>query len=132
MSAGTSEREGSAAPPTPAATYDPGAGRTGKRFRSTSAAYGFLTPNLVLLGLFLFIPLGWAFLISFQESSGFGASGWVGLDNYRRLIADPTFWQSTANTGVFTLITVPLSLALGLGLAVLMNSVLPGRRLSVL
>nr|WP_244186331.1 sugar ABC transporter permease [Arthrobacter agilis] len=82
-----------------------------------------------MLGIFLFLPLGWAFLISFQESSGFGASGWVGLANYQRLVADPTFWQSALNTAVFTLLTVPLSLALGLGLAVLMNSVLPGRRL---
>lgn len=132
MSTGTSAQEESTdnsdPPASPAATY----ARTGnrsRRQRATLASYGFLGPNLILLGIFLFLPLGWAFFISFQESSGFGASGWVGLANYQRLVADPTFWQSALNTASFTLITVPLSLALGLGLAVLMNSVLPGRRL---
>jgi multiple sugar transport system permease protein len=132
MSADTSAREestGGAAPgagPAATPTARPSRGHRGQR--ATLASYGFLGPNLVLLGIFLFLPLGWAFLISFQESSGFGASGWVGFGNYRRLVTDPTFWQSALNTAVFTLITVPLSLALGLGLAVLMNSVLPGRK----
>jgi multiple sugar transport system permease protein len=116
-------------PPSPAVTYAMGSPRAAHRQRSTTASYVFLGPNLILLGIFLFLPLGWAFLISFQESNGFGASGWVGLENYQRLVTDPTFWQSALNTAVFTLITVPLSLALGLGLAVLMNSVLPGRKL---
>ncbi|MHA7190603.1 carbohydrate ABC transporter permease [Arthrobacter sp. MDT2-16] len=133
MSADTSAREESTGstgpPPSPAATYAAGPARASRQQRSTGAAAGFLGPNMILLGLFLFLPLGWAFLISFQESNGFGASGWVGLENYRRLVTDPTFWQSALNTAVFTLITVPLSLALGLGLAVLMNSVLPGRKL---
>ncbi len=132
MSADTSAREestGNGPPPSPAATYTARPGRASRQQRSTGAAAGFLGPNLILLGIFLFLPLGWALLISFQESDGFGASGWVGLENYRRLVADPTFWQSALNTAVFTLITVPLSLALGLGLAVLMNSVLPGRKL---
>ena len=131
MSASTSAREESTGDtrglPPPVPTYTARA-RNGAR-RRTLASYGFLGPNLVLLGVFLFLPLGWAFLISFQESSGFGASGWVGLQNYQRLVTDPTFWQSALNTAVFTLITVPLSLALGLALAVLMNSVLPGRKL---
>ncbi|MDQ0733877.1 carbohydrate ABC transporter permease [Arthrobacter agilis] len=133
MSADTSAREESTGstrpPPSPAATYTARPGRASRQRLSTGAAAGFLGPNLILLGVFLFLPLGWAFLISFQESSGFGASGWVGLENYRRLVTDPTFWQSALNTAAFTLITVPSSLALGLGLAVLMNSVLPGRRL---
>ncbi|THJ67978.1 sugar ABC transporter permease [Arthrobacter echini] len=132
MAADTSTREETArdvTPSLPATTYTTRAGRTSRTGRSTLASYGFLGPNLILLGVFLFLPLGWALLISFQESSGFGATGWVGLDNYQRLVSDPTFWQSSLNTAVFTLITVPLSLALGLGLAVLMNSVLPGRKL---
>ncbi|TKV28464.1 sugar ABC transporter permease [Arthrobacter sp. NamB2] len=132
MSAGTSAREESTdtgPPSSPAATYAVQPGRTSRQRRATLTSYGFLGPNLILLGIFLFLPLGWAFLISFQESGGFGASGWVGLENYQRLVADSTFWQSAWNTAVFTLITVPLSLALGLGLAVLMNSVLPVRKL---
>ncbi|GAB3538006.1 sugar ABC transporter permease [Arthrobacter tecti] len=94
-----------------------------------AGATGFLLPSFVLLGLFLFVPLGWAFLISFQASGGFGGTEWIGFTNYLQLINDPVFWRSLLNTILFTAITVPLSMGLGLGLAVLMNSVLPARRL---
>ena len=95
----------------------------------TIAGYSFLGPNLVLIGLFLFVPVGWAFGLSFQRTNGFGAGEFVGLNNYARLVGDRIFWQSALNTGLFTLLVVPLSMGLGLGLAVLMNSVLPARGL---
>lgn len=95
----------------------------------TIAGYSFLGPNLALIGLFLFVPVGWAFGLSFQRTNGFGAGEFVGLDNYARLVGDRIFWQSALNTGLFTLLVVPVSMGLGLGLAVLMNSVLPARGL---
>ncbi len=91
------------------------------------AAYAFVTPNLVLLGTFVLLPLAWAMMISLQKTDGFGDGIFVGLDNYVRLAADPLFWRSTANTALFTLIVTPLSMALGLGAAVLLNSLLPAR-----
>ncbi len=106
--------------------------RRGRRRRGLGdalAGYTFLTPNLILLGLFLFLPVIWAFQLSFQETGGFGDGVFVGLDNYARLVGDPVFWQSTLNTVLFTALTVPLSMGIGLGLAVLMNSVLPARGL---
>jgi multiple sugar transport system permease protein len=51
----------------------------------------------------------------------------VGLDNYTRLFGDPLFWRSTVNTLLFTVVVTPLSMALGLGVALLLNSVLPAR-----
>ncbi len=45
------------------------------------------------------------------------------------LLRDSVFWQTLWNTGVFTLFTVPVGMALGLGIAVLLNGVLPGRAL---
>ena len=97
--------------------------------RSTLAGYAFLAPSLVLLGLFVFLPLGWAFVISLKQTNGFGDGAFVGLANYGRLLTDPVFWRVTLNTALFTIIVVPVSMALGLGLAVLMNSVLPVRAL---
>ncbi len=93
------------------------------------AGYAFLAPNLALLGLFLFLPLLWAIVISFRRTDGFGDGSSAGLANYARLLTDPVFWQSALNTAVFTALVVPTSMALGLGLAVLMNSVLPARTL---
>jgi multiple sugar transport system permease protein len=105
----------------------PRAARRAARLRESLAGWGFAAPNLVLMAIFLFLPIVWAFVLSLQETQGFGDPEWVGLDNYTRLVADPVFWQSLANTVVFTLATVPIELAAGLGLAVLLNSVLPAR-----
>lgn len=93
------------------------------------AAGGFLLPNLVLIGLFLLLPLAYAFVISFQKLGSLGPGEYLGINNYADLLQDGTFWRSMLNTAVFTLASVPVAMALGLGLAVLLNGVLPGRTL---
>lgn len=93
----------------------------------TLAAYGFLTPTFGLLGLFVLLPMVGALLISFQRTNGFGDGTFAGLENYRTLVGDSLFWRSTANTVLFTVLVTPLSMLLGLGIAVLLNSVLPIR-----
>jgi multiple sugar transport system permease protein len=92
-------------------------------------AYGFLLPGLLLIGTFVFVPLAGALALSLQRTNGFGAGVWVGLDNYTRLFTDPVFWRASLNTLLFTLVVTPGSMALGLGAAVLLNSVLPARGL---
>ncbi|PJJ70955.1 multiple sugar transport system permease protein [Diaminobutyricimonas aerilata] len=99
------------------------------RWRDVAAGYGFLAPNMLLMALFLFVPIVWAVQLSFQQTKGFGDPEWVGVDNYARMVADPVFWQSLGNTLLFTAVTVPVELAAGLGLAVLLNSVLPAKSL---
>ncbi|WP_082738436.1 carbohydrate ABC transporter permease [Microbacterium sp. CCH5-D1] len=107
----------------------PRAGRRAARLRESLVGWAFAAPNLVLMSVFLFVPIVWALIISLQETKGFGDPEWVGLDNYSTLVSDPVFWQSLLNTVVFTVATVPLELLGGLGLAVLLNSVLPARGL---
>ncbi|TFB59589.1 sugar ABC transporter permease [Cryobacterium sp. TMT1-19] len=82
---------------------------------------------MLLLCLFVLVPLVWTVVISFQETNGFGVGEYVGVANYERLLSDPLFWRSTANTLLFTIIVTPLSMVLGLGAAVLFNSILPAR-----
>lgn len=101
--------------------------RDKKTVREALAGWLFLTPNMLLLGLFVLVPLVWAVVISFQKTNGFGVGEFVGVANYERLISDPLFWRATANTLLFTLIVTPLSMGLGLGAAVLFNSILPAR-----
>ncbi|MEJ5913947.1 carbohydrate ABC transporter permease [Pseudokineococcus sp. 1T1Z-3] len=91
------------------------------------AAYGFLAPNLVLLGLFVLLPLVWAVWISTQQTDGFGAGDFVGADNYARLVSDGQFWRAVVNTVLFTTLVTPTAMALGLGAAVLLDGALPGR-----
>lgn len=97
------------------------------RGREGSVAYLFIAPNLVLLGLFVLLPLVQSVGLSFEHTNGFGAGTFAGLDNYARLVADPLFWRSLANTLLFTVLTTPLSMGLGLGAAVLLNAALPAR-----
>ncbi|WP_241972977.1 sugar ABC transporter permease [Cryobacterium sp. TMT2-14] len=101
--------------------------RNSKTVREALAGWLFLTPNMLLLCLFVLVPLVWTVVISFQETNGFGVGEYVGVANYERLLGDPLFWRSTANTLLFTIIVTPLSMVLGLGAAVLFNSILPAR-----
>ena len=100
-----------------------------RRVREALSGYAFLAPAVVLLGLFLFVPLGWALALSFQRTNGFGDGAFAGLANYARLVRDPVFWRAALTTALFTVVVVPVSMGVGLALAVLMNSVLPARGL---
>lgn len=86
------------------------------------AAWIFLAPAILLLGLFLFWPIAYLLYLSFTTGS-FTSTGihWVGLRNYLRLVLNPDFWQVLGNTLYFTVATVIPSLVLPLGLAVLLN-----------
>ena len=97
------------------------------RGREASVAYLFIAPNLLLLAVFVLLPLAQSLGLSFEHTNGFGAGTFAGLDNYARLLADPLFWRSLANTLLFTVLTTPLSMGLGLGAAVLLNAALPAR-----
>lgn len=102
--------------------------RTGARGLSElMAAGGFLLPNLILIGVFLLVPLVLAFVISFQKLGSLGPAQYLGINNYADLVKDSVFWQTLWNTGVFSLISIPLAMGLGLAIAVLLNTVLPGR-----
>src|SRR4028119_1885146 len=86
------------------------------------AAWIFLAPALILLGIFLLWPIAYLCYLSFTAGS-FTAAGihWAGLNNYLRLLVTPDFWQVLLNTTYFTVATVIPSLVIPLGLAVLLN-----------
>lgn len=94
------------------------------------AAWIFLAPALILLGIFVFYPIGYLLYLSFTTGS-FTVTGieWVGIRNYLRLLTDPDFWQVMGNTVYFAIATVIPSIVLPLLLAVLLNQALPGRGL---
>ncbi|MER5950372.1 sugar ABC transporter permease [Streptomyces sp. NPDC001904] len=115
-------------PPTPTVPPPPTA-RRAARFRETLAAYCTLGPNLILVTVFLLVPLVMALVLSFQYSTGLASPTWAGLANYRQLAGDPVFWRTVLNTAVFCVATVPVEMALGLGVALLFNKVMPARPL---
>jgi multiple sugar transport system permease protein len=88
----------------------------------TVAAWIFLTPAVIFLGIFILGPIAYLFFLSFTAGN-FTSTGayWVGLKNYLRLLLNPDFWQVLGNTFYFTVATVIPSLVIPLGLAVLLN-----------
>ena len=86
------------------------------------AAWLFLAPALILLGVFLFYPIAYLLYLSFTTDS-FTVEGirWVGFRNYLRLFTDADFWQVIGNTIYFAIATVIPTIIIPLGLATILN-----------
>ena len=86
------------------------------------AAWIFLAPALILLGIFLFYPIVYLLYLSFTTGS-FTIEGvrWVGWRNYWRLLIDEDFWQVMGNTIYFGISTVIPTIIIPLLLANILN-----------
>jgi putative chitobiose transport system permease protein len=78
----------------------------------------------VVFGVFPFLN---TLLLSFTNAKPLGGTaGFVGLDNYTRMLQDDDFWLATRNSVLYAVIVVPLMVLLPLVLAVLVEKNLPG------
>jgi multiple sugar transport system permease protein len=94
------------------------------------SAYLFIAPGLILFSIFTVAALIFAFYLTFHEWSIIQPDKpFVGLDNYRMMLHDPDFRTAVFNTAYFTLGSVPISMAIGLLLALLLNQPLKFRGL---
>lgn len=89
---------------------------------------GWLFASPWILGFVLFTagPMLASLVISFTAWDLVGAPRWIGLDNWSRLISDPLVRQSLRVTTVYALVSVPLSIVIGFGLAMLLNTGIRG------
>ena len=91
-------------------------------------AYSFILPNLIGFFIFTFIPIVFSLLLSFCEWDSGNPVKFVGLKNFITMFTnDTSFWIALKNTLYYTVVTVPVTLALSLFLAILMNKNLKGR-----
>jgi multiple sugar transport system permease protein len=88
--------------------------------------YIFIAPNMIVFTVFIFVPILFAFYISLTEWSLIGTPEFIGLGNYLAMAQDGQFWRSLYNTLIYTIGTVPTSIALGLLVAIGLNRKLPG------
>ena len=103
--------------------------RRGMTERRAEMLAGFA---LIAVPMFLFLTLkvgaiGYAFFISFFRWGLRGPRNVEGFDNYQRLLTDPVFHKAIANTVYYAAVWVPLTMALGLFLAVLVNQKIRGQ-----
>ena len=95
---------------------------TARDLRSLAIGLAYLAPSLVLFAVFVFIPLGRTFYLSLYNTRATGAlTTFNGLDHYIDLVTSATFRSGLVATGLFAIYTVPIGIALGLLLAVLLN-----------
>ena len=92
----------------------------------TFAGWAFISPTVVLIGLFGLVPLVWAFILSFEQNDLISPGKWVGLRNYRKLLHDPQFSNSVRNTVIYTLVFVPVCVFGSLLVAAALNRKIRG------
>ena len=74
---------------------------------------------MAILLVFVAYPIAQSFWMSLHDWNFFSASHpYVGLANYRTMLADPRFWNALRNTAIYTAVVVPAQVGVGLGLAV--------------
>ena len=95
-----------------------------RRIKDWAMFTGYLTPSLVGVMVFFFLPLLMILKTSFQRSST--NTDFVGIENYERVLTNEAFINSAKNSLTFSGIAVPLSVVLALLLAILLNTKLPG------
>ncbi|MFP5467541.1 MAG: sn-glycerol-3-phosphate ABC transporter permease UgpA [Gammaproteobacteria bacterium] len=88
-------------------------------FRSAWLPWVLIAPQLLIIGIFFFLPAGQAILQSFQMEDAFGMSTeWVGLDNFRQLVDDPTYLASFQRTALFSVLVAGIGIVVSLVLAI--------------
>jgi len=93
----------------------------------SAAAWLFVAPALVLIGVFFFLPVAASLLLSVTDFDIYAVASsentrLVGFDNYARLLRTPLFWSSLRNTFYFALVGGPLTIAVSLAAALLLNA----------
>ena len=99
-----------------------------RKQKESFVAYGFLA---IPMALFLFLSVGIFFYAMYISTFNWGIMGpteFVGFDNYEKAFSDPIFLKAVRNSVKYALIVVPIQTALGLFLALLVNSKIKGSK----
>ncbi|MFD1037214.1 carbohydrate ABC transporter permease [Virgibacillus byunsanensis] len=88
--------------------------------------YFFIAPTLLGLLIFYIFPVVQTFFYSFTEWGDFGDYSWSGFENYKNMMDDPEIWQSFKNTLIYAFVMVPISIAISIFVAVLLNQKIKG------
>ncbi|HEU6442588.1 MAG TPA: sugar ABC transporter permease [Microvirga sp.] len=86
-------------------------------------AWGFLAVPLLFYAVIRFWPTFQAFYLSVTDWSLMRPAAFVGLENYKRLFADPLFWQVFRNTFMYLILGTPISLLISFVVAYYLDRV---------
>lgn len=91
--------------------------------------YLYIAPICIISGVLIYFFIGFTLITSFTDWNGLTKMNFVGLENYRELFTDPTFWIALKNNLVFMVVTIFVQAILGLLVAVICAEHLPGSNL---
>jgi multiple sugar transport system permease protein len=105
----------------------PGQVRVRKFWRETAWAYALLAPALLVIAVFHLYPLLRSVQLALYDWNFVRPQQYfVGLENFKEILQDAVFWKAVRNTFIYVIGTVPLEIALALGIAALLNRKLSG------
>ena len=84
-------------------------------------AFPYISPVLLLMGIFIGIPIMTSVLLSLQQKYIGAPATFIGLKNFIFLLKDPVFHRTVFNTFIFTFTSVSLKLVIGMVLALVLN-----------
>lgn len=88
--------------------------------------YLYIAPITLISGVLIYFFIGFTIFASFTDWNGLTRMNFIGLDNYRELFSDSTFWVALKNNIIFMVVTVAIQAFLGLIVAVICAEKLPG------
>ena len=98
-----------------------------RKIRQTLVAYSFIAPNFLGFAIFTLGPIILAFIMAFAEWDGNNPMKFVGIQNFVSLFTNDRFTAALRNTIVYSIFTVPFTLIVALGLAILLNQKIKAR-----
>jgi multiple sugar transport system permease protein len=81
---------------------------------------------MLIFFVFTLLPVAIAAYLSFTNYDVFTKMDWIGVANYEDVFQDELFWRALWNTVTYTFWSIPLSMGIGLGLAMLLNQKMRG------
>ncbi|MGB8453657.1 MAG: sugar ABC transporter permease [Anaerocolumna sp.] len=88
-----------------------------------TAPYRYLTPTLILMTILMVVPICMVIGYSFMDKAVVSKNpSFVGLENYKELLSNSSYWNSVSNTIIFVVVSVVAHLVLGILFALLLNS----------
>jgi multiple sugar transport system permease protein len=97
-----------------------------KASRETRSGLLFASPWIIGFGVFLLYPVLASLYLSFTNFAILRTPRWVGAANYGELAHDEVFYTALKNTLLYVVVAVPVSSAVAIGLAMLLNSKVKG------
>jgi multiple sugar transport system permease protein len=109
-------------------TDTPATRKRARRGREGLTGALMVSPAILLLIVFFFVPVGLCFALAFTNARLISPepARIIGFENFSRLFSDPLFWKSLRNTIYFAVVVVPLQAGFALLLALLVNAKIRG------